>query len=133
MSLSHRNPIFAFTVAALFGLCFATSARALPNVTGQWSLVKPLPYFPIHANLLPNSKVMIWPGDLGINGNDPRAWDPATQIVSPLSKPGFDMFCIEHTFLADGSLRRRRPYLKFCVSVTGRQVQLCHRHLDQPA
>jgi hypothetical protein len=24
--------------------------------------------------------------------------------VSPLSKPGFDLFCIGHTFLADGSL-----------------------------
>ena len=104
MSMSHRNPLFAITAAALFGLCFATSARALPDVTGQWSLVASLPYFPVHANLLPNGKVMIWPGDLGISGNDPRAWDPATQIVSPLSKPGFDLFCIGHTFLADGSL-----------------------------
>jgi hypothetical protein len=104
MSMSNRNPLFAFTVAALLGLCFASPARALPDVTGQWSLVASLPYFPVHANLLPNGKVMIWPGDLGISGNDPRAWDPATQIVSPLSKPGFDLFCIGHTFLADGSL-----------------------------
>jgi hypothetical protein len=76
MLMSNRNPLFAFTVAALFGLCFATPARALPDVTGQWSLVAPLPYFPVHANLLPNGKVMIWPGDLGISGNDPRAWEP---------------------------------------------------------
>ena len=108
MSMSHRNPLFAITVAALFGLCFATPARALPDVTGQWSLVAPLPYFPVHANLLPNGKVMIWPGDLGISGNDPRTWDPATKPTTPcplpLSKPGFDLFCIGHTFLADGSL-----------------------------
>ncbi|MGH3927101.1 MAG: hypothetical protein ACRDTT_30245, partial [Pseudonocardiaceae bacterium] len=47
---------------------------------------------------------MIWPGDGGVSGNDPRSWDPADQSVSILSKPGFDVFCTGHSFLADGRL-----------------------------
>ena len=47
---------------------------------------------------------MIWPGDEGISGNDPRSWDPANQSVSPLTPPGYDLFCTGHSFLADGRL-----------------------------
>ncbi|MDD5267874.1 MAG: DUF1929 domain-containing protein [Methylococcales bacterium] len=116
MSMSHRSPLFAIIAAALFGLCFATPALALPDATGQWAKVARLPYFPVHTNLLPNGKVMIWPGDSGVSGNDPRTWDPADSFnldpanvslvahVALLSKPGFNLFCIGHTFLADGSL-----------------------------
>ena len=76
---------------------------AQPDVTGQWTSLAPLPFFPVHAHLLPTGKVMIWPGD-GVSGNDPRAWDPATQAVTPLAKPGYDLFCTGHNFLADGRL-----------------------------
>jgi hypothetical protein len=47
---------------------------------------------------------MIWPGDQGISGNDPRAWDPANQSISTLTPPGYDLFCAGHSFLADGRL-----------------------------
>ena len=39
-----------------------------------------------------------------MSGNDPRSWDPANQSVSILSKPGYNIFCSGHSFLADGSL-----------------------------
>ena len=103
-----RHPIFGLTVAALIGLCFgAKPSAAQPEVIGQWTLVAPLPYFPIHTHMLPTGKVMIWPGDEeggGASGNDPRSWDPANQSVSILSKPGYNIFCSGHSFLADGSL-----------------------------
>ncbi|MCA1602919.1 MAG: DUF1929 domain-containing protein, partial [Acidobacteria bacterium] len=65
------------------------------------------PYFPVHTHLLPAGKVMIWPGDesgRGASGNDPRSWDPANESVSSLTKPGYDIFCSGHSFLADGRL-----------------------------
>ncbi|MDQ3565561.1 MAG: DUF1929 domain-containing protein [Pseudomonadota bacterium] len=102
--MPYRHPIFALTVA-LIALCFGpTPSAAQTNVIGQWSLVAPLPFFPIHTHLLPTGKVMIWPGDGGVSGNDPRSWDPADQSVSILSKPGYDLFCSGHSFLADGTL-----------------------------
>jgi len=104
--MPHRHPIFVLTVAVLIGLCFGTtpSAAQPPDVIGQWSLVAPLPYFPVHTHLLPTGKVMIWPGDGGVSGNDPRSWDPANGSVASLSKPGYDLFCSGHSFLADGTL-----------------------------
>jgi hypothetical protein len=47
---------------------------------------------------------MIWPGDAGISGNDPRLWNPADASVTALAKPGYDLFCSGHAFLADGRL-----------------------------
>ena len=76
---------------------------------GRWSRVPDLPFFPVHTHVLPTGKVMIWPGDIsgeppGVSGNDPRLWDPATAAVSPLTPPGYDVFCSGHAFLADGRL-----------------------------
>lgn len=71
---------------------------------GRWDTLITLPFFPVHDHLLPNGKVMIWPGDGGISGNDPRLWDPATQSVTLLTKPGYDVFCSGHAFLANGRL-----------------------------
>jgi hypothetical protein len=103
-----RYPIFVLAIVVLIGLCFgATPSAAQTDVIGQWSLVAPLPYFPVHTHMLPTGKVMIWPGDEnggGASGNDPRSWDPADQSVSSLSKPGYDIFCSGHSFLADGTL-----------------------------
>lgn len=103
--MSHRHSIFALTVAALIALCLrATPGAAQQDIVGQWSRVSDLPYFPVHVHMLPTEKVMIWPGDGGVSGNDPRSWTPATESVSPLSKPGYDLFCSGHSFLADGTL-----------------------------
>ena len=74
-----------------------------PQTAGQWQNGPNLPYFPTHIHLLPNSTVMVWPGD-GVSGDDPRVWNPATGSVSTLSRVGFDPFCSAHTFLPDGRL-----------------------------
>ena len=85
--MPHRHPIFGLTVAALIGLFFgATPSAAQTDVIGQWSRVASLPYFPVHTHMLPTGKVMIWPGDGGVSGNDPRSWDPADPFnVDPLN------------------------------------------------
>ena len=90
-------------LVVLGGFIVPGLVAAQPNVTGQWVSIAPLPYFPVHAHVLPTGKVMVWPGD-GVSGNDPRLWDPATQTVSILNKPGYDTFCSGHVFLADGRL-----------------------------
>lgn len=92
---------FILIAAALAGL---TPAHAGPETQGTWLRVNDLPFFPVHVHVLPTGKVMFWPGDGGVSGNDPRLWDPANQNVTPLAKPGFDTFCTGHTFLADGRL-----------------------------
>ena len=101
-----RHPIFGLTVAVLIGLCVgATPSAAQTDVIGQWSLVAPLPYYPVHTHMLPTGKVMIWQGlgvSGGVSGGD--AWDPANQSVSSLSKPDYNVFCSGHSFLADGTL-----------------------------
>ncbi|MFH0351914.1 MAG: Ig-like domain-containing protein [Chromatiales bacterium] len=105
--MPHRRRIFVLTVVALIGLCFGpTRAAAQTDVIGQWSPPPHviLPYFPVHTHMLPTGKVMIWPGDGGVSGNNPRSWDPANESVSSLSAPGFDLFCSGHSFLADGTL-----------------------------
>ena len=103
-----RHPIFGLTVAALIALCFgATPSAAQTDVIGQWSLVAPLPYYPVHTHMLPTGKVMFWGGSDeggagGVTGGD--AWDPANESVSILSKPDYNIFCSGHSFLADGTL-----------------------------
>jgi galactose oxidase-like protein/List-Bact-rpt repeat protein/Kelch motif protein len=82
----------------------APPAWAQPEVVGQWIAGPTLPYFPVHTHLLPDGRVMLWPGDQGISGNDPRLWDPATGQVSLLAKPGYDVFCSGHAFMGDGKL-----------------------------
>ncbi|WP_295625105.1 Ig-like domain-containing protein [uncultured Nitrosomonas sp.] len=101
----NRNFIFIInTVAVLVGGFCATTVRAAPDLIGEWEQILPgLPFFPVHTNLLPTGKIMVWPGN-GVSGNDPRTWDPEDHSVVALSKPGYDLFCVGHTFLADGTL-----------------------------
>ncbi len=47
---------------------------------------------------------MMWPGDGGVSGNDPRLFDPATGTVTQLALPGYDVFCSGHSLLPDGRL-----------------------------
>ena len=101
----YQRLAFNLIVAVVIGVCFgARQGVAQQSVVGEWSTVNPLPFFPVHSHTLPTGKVMIWPGDEGISGNDPRSWDPANQSVSPLTPPGYDLFCAGHSFLADGRL-----------------------------
>jgi hypothetical protein len=80
------------------------SVRGQADQMGRWDTLTTLPFFPVHDHLLPTGKVMIWPGDSGISGNDPRLWDPANQSVTLLPKAGYDIFCTGHAFLANGRL-----------------------------
>jgi hypothetical protein len=101
-----RKQAFAQALSALLltVLLSPASVRGQADQVGRWDSLVTLPFFPVHDHLLPSGKVMIWPGDGGITGNDPRLWDPATQSVTLLAKPGYDVFCSGHSFLADGRL-----------------------------
>ena len=105
LTRTRRHLALKFWLLALvLYIASATHATAQTDVVGRWSSVPDLPFFPVHAHLLPTGKVMIWPGDQGISGNDPRVWDPATATTSFLAKQGYDLFCTGHSFLADGRL-----------------------------
>jgi hypothetical protein len=86
----YQRVAFNLIVAVVIGLCFgARSGVAQQSTVGEWSSVSgpTWPEFPVHAHLLPTGKVMIWPGDQGIIGNNqqPQSWNPADQSVSPLA------------------------------------------------
>src|SRR5512138_740423 len=94
-------------VAVLTAILLSTVATAqgqTPDTVGQWTSVQPLPYFPVHSHLMPNGKVIVWPGDGGVSGDDAASWDPATEAVTLLAKSGYDLFCSGHTWLSDGTL-----------------------------
>jgi hypothetical protein len=105
-SVTHTwNVTFQGSPIGIQGFSIQSAAGAPPpDVVGQWGAGPTLPYFPVHAHLLPNGSVMLWPGDEGISGNDPRLWNPATNQLSALAKPGYDLFCSGHAFMADGWL-----------------------------
>lgn len=92
-------------LAAVLVALSPLAAKAQDDRIGRWDTLPTFPFFPVHDHLLPSGKVMIWPGDGGISGNDPLLWDPAhPNLTSPLPRPGYDVFCTGHAFLADGRL-----------------------------
>lgn len=106
--MTVRHILFRHLTAALavvlFALNLGAPRPALAQATGgQWVRGPNLPYFPVHAHVLPNGNVMVWPGG-GVSGDDPRVWNPTTGSVTALSRTGFDIFCTGHSFLADGRL-----------------------------
>jgi hypothetical protein len=106
----YQRLAFNLIIAVVIGVCFGARPGVAqitdPSVVGKWEKATPdpFPFFPVHSHLLPTGKVMIWPGDGGISGDDPRTWDPATGTISFLAKPGYDTFCTGHSLLADGRL-----------------------------
>ena len=94
-----RSLAFAFAALAL-----AAPSAPAQSTTGQWQDGPNLPYFPVHMSLMPNGKVLMWPGDGGVSGNDPRQLDPVTGIVTSLAAPGYDIFCAGQSWLPDGQL-----------------------------
>ncbi len=96
--------LFAVSAPALIDTQ-AQQAPTTPQTTmGQWQNGAMLPFFPVHMHMLSTGKLMMWPGDGGVSGNDPRLFDPATGSVTTLAKPGYDVFCSGHSFLPDGRL-----------------------------
>jgi len=102
--LQRQAARFTLIFVTAILLTAAAAAHAQTNVVGQWTSVQPLPYFPVHTHLLPNGKVLVWPGDGGVSGDDAASWDPATEAVTFLAKSGYDLFCSGHTWLSDGTL-----------------------------
>lgn len=89
---------------AVIAAAGATAAWA-NSTQGVWSPPgQDLPFFPVHAHLLPTGKVLMWPGDAGINGDAAMVFDPATGALSTVPKAGYDLFCSAHAYLADGQL-----------------------------
>jgi hypothetical protein len=91
-----------FVVLIVGAVCPAVNAQAPPSVAGQWSSVQAWPYRAIHAQLLPNGKVLFW--DSYENADFPQLWDPATGTVTPAARAGYNIFCTAFSFLPDGRL-----------------------------
>jgi hypothetical protein len=76
--------------------------------TGHWSDVMCWPIVATHAVALPDGRVMLWPvddGSQGMNhGDHPHAWDPATNVLQPLTPAGYDIACSGHTLTAEGKV-----------------------------
>ena len=78
-----------------------------PSDVGQWSGVMTWPQsalgrVPTHGLMLPSGKVAFW-GSYA-DGLITRVWDPATNTVSTMAAPGYNVFCMGHTHLADGRI-----------------------------
>jgi galactose oxidase len=99
----------------------ASIALGQPATKGEWGPVIPFPNVPIHVHVLPDGKVLFWgrrewdtsvnppkpagDGSLDPRKCTPRIWDPETgTFAATANKPGFNLFCSGHTFLADGRL-----------------------------
>jgi len=87
-----RRAWVAAGLVLLWLLSVDLPAAQAQATTGSWQLGPDLPFFPVHDHVLPDGKVMLWPGDQGINGDDPRTWDPATGTVTPLAKKRISNF-----------------------------------------
>jgi galactose oxidase len=108
----------------LFGTLWLVAAVALaakpqvnaqapggPDKVGQWGPRIDMQNVPIHTHVLPDGRVLYWSRrekDEDINPHvldcTPRIWDPKTGTTKTTDKPGFNLFCGGHTFLADGRL-----------------------------
>jgi hypothetical protein len=86
---------------------------------GEWSSLINFPnpagcsgcgFLPIHMNLLPNGKILMWQDD---NPSGPRGsaaytvayvWDVTGNVFTPVHNATTDIFCSGHAFLPDGTL-----------------------------
>ncbi len=84
-----------------------------PAVFGQWSDVESWPVIAVHANLLPNGKVLAWDATPDDTDDDPHTtdnyttrvslWDPVTNIHIPTNNDtNADLFCAGTAQLWDG-------------------------------
>lgn len=89
--------------AALAAVWLASQAPALaqPSELGAWSAPQDWVYPAIHSSLLPNGKVLFWPG---YTGDTPRFWDPATAALTDAPHAGYNIFCAGHAFDSRGRL-----------------------------
>jgi hypothetical protein len=74
---------------------------------GKWAASLDWPHVAIHMHLLPNGKVLTWPGEEHSGrghkeGQDASVWDPATGARQSVPNLRTDIFCSGHTLLPDG-------------------------------
>jgi len=100
-----RQSILALLVAFLtiWSVVSGPAYAQTPATVGAWSLGPVWDIAPINMLVLPNGKVMFYPGNT-ISGDDPRMWDPATDTLTSLAQAGYDIFCTGHSFLKDGTI-----------------------------
>lgn len=101
----------AAALALLAGRPAPADAPAKPKDVGQWAKPFDLQNVAIHTHVLPDGRVLYWSrrdkaGQSDLNPHDctPRIWNPQTNKIVLTPKPGFNLFCSGHTFLADGRL-----------------------------
>lgn len=93
----------------------AQTTLGQPAVFGQWSDVESWPVIAVHANLLPNGKVLAWDATPDDTDDDPHTtdnyttrvslWDPITNIHIPTNNDtNADLFCAGSAQLWDGRL-----------------------------
>ena len=82
----------------------AANAGPDPAVLGRWSTPGNLPIVPIHTNMLPNGKILIFDSST-FSSSNPRVWDPATgSVVAAPYDGSTNLFCSAHTPLPDGRI-----------------------------
>ncbi len=101
-AVTRKRVVSLWWLLIVFVLFSSISVKAQSRTVGRLS--RRCRFFRSTLTCCPTGKVMIWPGDGGISGNDPRLWDPADQNLTTLAQPGHDLFCSAHAFLADGRL-----------------------------
>lgn len=102
------NPLRPLARAAvpfvLASLVHVAVQAADPAVVGQWNSSNVWPIVPIHTNLLPNGKVLIFDSETDSLVN-PRLWDPITDTMTEVPyRDGVNLFCAGHAPLPDGSI-----------------------------
>ena len=100
--MTIRSALTGFLMLVLLCTIDAELVRA-NSTTGAWSLGPLLPIAPINMLVLPNGKVMFYPGNT-ISGDDPYAWDPGTGQITNLAKAGYDLFCTGHSSMRNGTI-----------------------------
>ncbi len=71
---------FLFVSLAL-AFCFSLSAAGQQATIGQWQNGPNLPFFPVHMHTTQTGKLIIWPGDGGVSGNDPAYLTQLTEVL----------------------------------------------------
>ena len=93
----------------------APTTLGTPANFGQWSDVMPWPVIAVHANLMPNGKVIAWDATPDDFDDDPHTtenyttrvtvWDPQTNLhIQANNDTNADLFCAGSSHLWDGRI-----------------------------
>src|SRR4030095_3648444 len=99
----RRRAILIWLLAFVASSMLVFKSAQANSTIGEWSLGPLWPVSPINMLLLPNAKVMFYPGN-GVSGDAAYIWDPATGTINALAQAGYDIFCSGHSFMQDGRI-----------------------------